>query len=101
MNNLSKYIFILFITACSTNINSNDLKVVTFDTSIHCEDCVNTMFNNLPKEAGVVDLKIELNEKLVSIVFNPAETTVEKLAEKINELGYSAYVKSFDDFKSN
>ncbi|MBK8943966.1 MAG: heavy-metal-associated domain-containing protein [Ignavibacteriae bacterium] len=101
MKYLSKCILILFIISCSANINSNNLKVATFDTSIHCENCVNTMFDNLPKENGVVDLKVELNEKTVTVIFNTEETTVEKLAEKINELGYSAYIKNLEDFKKN
>jgi copper chaperone CopZ len=88
-------IFIIVIAAaCSSQIDSNNLQVVTFDTSIHCENCVNTMFNNLPKEQGVLDLKVELNEKTVTVLFNSEETSVEKLAEKINELGYSAFVKN-------
>ncbi|MBK7105632.1 MAG: heavy-metal-associated domain-containing protein [Ignavibacteriae bacterium] len=101
MKNLFKYFILVLFAACSANLDPNNLKVVTFDTSIHCENCVNTMLDNLPKEAGVVDLKVELNEKLVTLVFNSEETTVEKLAEKINELGYSAYVKSINEFKKN
>lgn len=91
-------LIILVFAACSSQIDSNNLQVVTFDTSIHCDNCVNTMFDNLPKEQGVVDLEIELNEKTVTILFNSSETSIEKLAGKINELGYSAFVKELVEY---
>jgi periplasmic mercuric ion binding protein len=101
MKNLIKIFMLVFLASCSANLTTDNLKIVTFDTSIHCEDCVNKVFNNLPKETGVVDLKVELENKLVTVVFNSEETTVEKLAEKINELGYSAYVKQVDNYVQN
>ncbi|MFH1197046.1 MAG: heavy metal-associated domain-containing protein [bacterium] len=98
---MKKLLIILFavsISACSSDLSKNEFKIVSFDTSIHCDACVNTVFDNLPKETGVVDLKVDLESKTVTVVFNPDKTSVEKLAEKINELGYSAYVKSFENF---
>lgn len=95
-----KYIIIilltLILTSCSTNVASDNIKVITFDTSIHCENCANKMFNNLPKEEGVIDLEVGIEEKTVTIIFNEKETTPEKLAEIINKLGYSAYLKSLN-----
>jgi len=94
-----KFILLSLIAgACSSDVTTLNLQSVVFDTSIHCADCVNTMFDNLPKVAGVVDLNIELDKKAVTIVFDPAEISVEKLAEKINELGYSAYVKELSEY---
>ena len=73
--------------------------MVTFDTSLKCEDCVDKMFDNLPKEKGIVDLEVSLEQKIVTIVFNTEETSVEKLADKLNDLGYSAYVISIEEQK--
>lgn len=99
MKKLILYILLITATACSSAESTESMQAVVFDTSIHCEDCVNTMFDNLPKEDGVVDLEVGLDEKTVTIVFDSAETSVENLANKINDLGYYAYVKNVSDYK--
>ena len=90
---------LIVVTACGSVETTEKIQVVTFDTSIHCKDCVNTMFDNLPKEDGVVDLEVTLDEKSVTIIFNSEKTSVEKLANTINDLGYYAYVKNVNDYK--
>lgn len=97
MKKLIVILFVTFLSACSTNVASEEIKVVTFDTSLKCVDCETKMFDALPKETGVIDLEVSFEQKIVKIVFNSNETDVDKLAEKINEMGYSAFVK---DLKS-
>jgi copper chaperone CopZ len=92
---MKKYIIILliiFLSACSADVTKDEIKVVTFDTSLTCADCETKMFEALPKEAGVLDLEVSLEEKIVKIVYNSNETSIERLADKINEMGYSAFV---------
>lgn len=84
-------ILLLLLAACSATPEAN-YKIVSFDTSLTCDHCKQTMFDNLPKEKGVIDLKVSVEEKIVTILYNNKETTVEKLADKIINLGYSAYV---------
>ena len=98
MKKIIAVIVLTLLVACSANVASEEIKVVTFDTSLKCADCETKMFDALPKEAGVVDLEVSFEKKIVKIVFNSTETTIDKLAEKINEMGYSAFVK---DLKSN
>ena len=98
---MKKIIAVLILSlfvACSADISSEGTKVVTFDTSLKCIDCEAKLFDALPKEAGVLDLEVSFEQKMVKIVFDSTETTVDKLAEKLNEMGYSAFVK---DLKSN
>ncbi len=92
---------IVLFAACSANLTSNDIQSVTFDTSLKCEDCVTKMFDNLPHEKGVIDLEVSYEEKLVKIVFDKNETSVDKLADKINEMGYSAFVKDLSVVENN
>lgn len=94
MNKLLLITSLFLFAACSANLSSEDIQSVTFDTSLKCEDCETKMFETLPKENGVIDLEVSFEQKLVTIVFNKNETTVEKLADKINEMGYSAFVKN-------
>ncbi len=94
-------IILLIITACSAAGSEDNLKIVSFDTSITCDHCKTVMFDNLPKEKGVIDLKVNVEEKTVTILFNNKTTTIEKLAENISELGYSTYVKSVKVYSGN
>ncbi|MEN8191759.1 MAG: heavy metal-associated domain-containing protein [Bacteroidota bacterium] len=93
-----KVFLLIVLAACSAATVEEDYKIVSFDTSLDCNNCKVKMFDNLPKEEGVVDLKVSVEEKTVTILFNEKETTVEKLADKIFSLGYSAYVISIDDY---
>ena len=90
--NIFFVIILLILAACSATSVEDNYKIVSFDTSLTCENCKTKMFDNLPKEEGVVDLKVSVEEKVVTILYNDKETTVEKLADKIFSLGYSAYV---------
>jgi len=94
MKKINKFfvILLLILAACSATSVEDNYKIVSFDTSLTCENCKTKMFDNLPKEEGVVDLKVSVEEKVVTILYNDKETTVEKLADKIFSLGYSAYV---------
>lgn len=65
-------------------------QTVTFKTSIHCKNCVKKMNDNLAFEKGVKDLKVSLDEKLVTITYDPAKTDETALAKAIEKLGYTA-----------
>jgi copper chaperone CopZ len=101
MKKYSIIILLFFLAACSADLTKNEIKTVTFDTSLKCADCETKMFDTLPKEAGVLDLEVSFEKKIVKIVFNSAETSVDKLAEKINEMGYSAFVKELQTANTN
>lgn len=97
MKKLIVILFIAILSACSANVSSEKIKVVTFDTSLKCVDCETKMFDALPKETGVIDLEVSFEQKIVKIVYNSTETTVDKLAAKINDMGYSAFVKEIEN----
>ena len=65
-------------------------RTVTFNTSIHCKNCVNKLNDNLAFEKGVKDLKISLDSKQVTITYDPSKTDEETLAKAIEKLGYKA-----------
>ena len=63
---------------------------VTFNVNISCAGCQKTIENNLPNVAGVKELKVNLEEKEVWILYETGTTDKAKLAEAIVGLGYSA-----------
>ncbi|MCP5062304.1 MAG: heavy-metal-associated domain-containing protein [Ignavibacteriae bacterium] len=87
--------FILLTTllvACSSTKIDKQLRVVKFDTSIHCANCSDKIFNKLPHAEGVTNLDVNIEKRTVTVTFDETKITVDKLAGLINDLGYSAKV---------
>ena len=64
-------------------------QTVTFKTTIHCKNCVKKLNDTIAFEKGVKDLKVSLDDKLVTIKYDPAKTDEGTLAKAIEKLGYS------------
>jgi copper chaperone CopZ len=67
-----------------------DTRTVVFRTSMHCDNCVKKITENMSFVKGVKDLKTSLNDKLVTITYDPAKTDETTLAKAIQKLGYTA-----------
>lgn len=80
-------------TACSSNIADNKEQTVTFLTDINCEKCEAKLFKNIPHERGIVNMKVNVPEKLVTITFNLKETNIETLIKIFADLGYKAEIR--------
>ena len=101
MKIINGILFVLMILAINNIAQEREksLKIISFDTSIHCDGCKTTIIDSLPKEEGISDVKVEVQEKIVTVIFNPSIIKMESIVEKINELGYSAYILDFNDFE--
>lgn len=80
-------IFVVSSTA-QNNKRQKSLQEVTFIVSLHCENCVRKVQDNIPFEKGVKDLKVNLEDKTVWIEYSPDKTDKAKLAAAIEKLGY-------------
>lgn len=65
-------------------------ETVTFKVSMHCKNCVAKITDNISFLKGVEDLKVSLDQKTVTITYNPAKTDEATLQKAIEKLGYSA-----------
>ena len=65
-------------------------QTVTFKTTIHCKNCVKKLNDNLAFEKGVKDLKVSLDDKMVTITYDPSKTDEAALVKAIEKLGYKA-----------
>ena len=72
---------------------------VKYVTTLHCEKCAAKISENVSFEKGVKDLKTNVEDKTVTIVFDPAKTDTLKLADAIRKLGYKAKVEEFSEVK--
>lgn len=61
---------------------------VVFSVSMHCENCVKKIQENIAFEKGVKALEVSLDRHTVYIEFDPEKTDVETLASAIEKLGY-------------
>ena len=77
-------------TPAAATPDKKETKTVTFKTTMHCDNCVKKMTENLSFLRGVKDLKVSLDENVVTITYDPARTTEEVLAAAIRRLGYEA-----------
>lgn len=65
-----------------------EVKEVTFDVHLHCENCVAKVFDNLSRAKGVKDLDISLEKQTVFIKYDDSKTSEAVLKETIEKLGY-------------
>ena len=75
------------------------LVQVVFASTIHCDTCGKKVEENISFEKGVKDLKVEVPEKRITIVFNPAKTDTLKLKNAIRKLGYEAEIVDYNVIK--
>lgn len=65
-----------------------EIKEVTFNVHIHCENCVQKIQENIAFEKGVKDMKVSLEDQTVMLKYDTSKTSEEKLKAAIEELGY-------------
>lgn len=75
------------------------LVQVVFVSNIHCANCGRKVQDNIAFEKGVKDLKVDVEGKTITVVFNPAKTDTLKLKKAINKLGYTADVVEYNTIK--
>lgn len=67
-------------------------KTVVYEVSMHCKSCKAKIERDLAFEKGVKEVTASLDEKMVTVKYDDAKTTPEKIAEAIKKLGYEAKV---------
>jgi copper chaperone CopZ len=65
-----------------------EIKEVTFNVHLHCENCVKKVQENIAFEKGVKDLHVCLEDQTVSLKYDAAKTSEETLKRAIEKLGY-------------
>ncbi|HVN59179.1 MAG TPA: heavy metal-associated domain-containing protein [Bacteroidales bacterium] len=89
-NFLAATLLVLATVAASAQDKSKNTDTVTFQTSIDCQNCVNNIMTNLPREKGVRDVKCNLKTKEVTVRYQKDKTSEETLKRDIEKLGYTA-----------
>ena len=63
-----------------------ELKEVTFNVHLHCENCMKKVQENISFEKGVKGLEVSLEKQTVVVKYDAAKTSVETLKAAIQKL---------------
>ncbi len=70
---------------------TNNLVTTVFQTDIDCEHCVKKIENNVPSLGkGIKDVKIDLKSKQVTVVYDAAKNSDEKIVKGFASLRVKA-----------
>jgi periplasmic mercuric ion binding protein len=96
---LSLLVLSLFLLAVNTGYsqdNKSKNKVIKITTSAQCCMCKTRIENGLAYQAGIKNVSLDLETKVVKVIYNPKKTNPDNIRTIINNLGYDA-----DDTKAN
>lgn len=79
---------LIFTTVLAVSAQKKGLKTVVYNASLHCDGCKNKIEKNIPYEKGVKDLKVNLEEKTVTVTFNEDKNSTENIQKAIEKLGF-------------
>lgn len=65
-----------------------EIKEVTFHVFLHCEDCVEKVFDNVSRLKGIKDLDVSLEHQTVYVKYDASKTSEDVLKASIEKLGY-------------
>ena len=70
----------------------NNKETVLFDVSMTCDNCKKRIEKNIPFEKGVNDMKVDLPNKTVMIVYQNNKTDISKLRTALEKMGYEVNI---------
>lgn len=74
----------------SAKDNNKATVVFTVSPKMTCQNCENKIKSNLRFEKGVSSIVTNLKEQTVTITYNPAKVSPERLTEAFKKIGYAA-----------
>jgi len=93
---LLSMVMILSLAQTTNAKGKNEIKEVTFITSIDCNHCKMTIMKNIPYEKGVKDVKVDVEKKEVTVKYLTDKNNEANLVKAIEKLGYTAEVKGHE-----
>lgn len=83
------------------NASAKNMRKVTFKVQqMVCENCEKKVQKNISFEKGLKELKTNVKNKTVTIVYDADKTNVEKLKEGFSKFNYEAKVISDTELNS-
>ena len=80
----------------------SESKTETFKVYGNCAMCKETIEGVLKKKDGILSKKWDVEKKEITVTYDPAKITVQKIGEKIAAAGYdNQYAKAKDETYGN
>ena len=89
MKKLSILIFFLAL-AMHLPARGGDTAEVKIMTSAICETCKKTIEHEMPFEKGVKSATLDVDTKVLTVVYNPSKTDENKIRVALTKVGYDA-----------
>jgi periplasmic mercuric ion binding protein len=80
----------LILTVGVTYAGEKQYKECQIKTSAHCGSCKSTIEKGLNKASGVESSALNLEDKVVTVKYDPSKTDPDKLKDVVASLGYNA-----------
>lgn len=78
----------LFICATALVAKEKETKTAAFKVNIHCDDCRREIEESIPFQKGVKDLFVNMDTKVVTVVYNPAKTDSVEIADAFKRINF-------------
>lgn len=85
------FIFFAFIFSSISSIIAQDTAFIK--TSAMCNSCKNRIESRMNKAKGIFNSDLNVDTKLLTIIYDKSIWTLATLEEKITEIGYDANTK--------
>ncbi len=89
----------ILLIGCAFTAQAQDKKSkqkkteeVTFNVNMNCHNCQAKIEKNIPWEKGVKDLKVDLENKTVTVSYDPKKTDPEKLKAAFEKLEFTCEI---------
>lgn len=86
-------LLVLALFQATVGFAATSEKVVLDVQGMYCESCAKGITAMLKRVDGVTEVDVSFEKREANVTFAPDKTSVEKLIEAIEKLGYKAAVK--------
>jgi len=90
MNKLISSVFVALMFLVSPVMAQKKTEEVKIKTSAQCEMCKTRIETALAYEKGIVKSDLNVETKILTVVFKTGKTTVENIRKAVNAVGYDA-----------
>lgn len=92
MKDLKKIALVLalFFISLGAHAQNGNEQTVTIKTSAVCDMCKKTLEKAMAYEKGVKSSTLDVESKILTVVFDSRKTNPDKIKKAVNETGYDA-----------
>lgn len=78
------------------NSNSEIASIKIFIEGMSCQSCVKNIEGTIGNRPGVINIKVNLDDKIGNVTYKISETTSKELIDAISDMGFDAFLSRED-----